>query len=61
MEVNFIMSVIKLPIKENIFIPKFNNLVIFMTNKNIPHGFTKVYKRISLNLYYYSKNTFNIN
>ena len=37
--------------------PKFNNLVIFMTNKNIPHGFTKVYKkRISLNLYYYSKN-----
>lgn len=36
--------------------PEFNNLVIFMTNKNTPHGFTKVFKkRISLNLYYYSK------
>ena len=36
--------------------PKFNNLVIFMTNKNTPHGFTKVLKkRISLNLYYYTK------
>tara|TARA_B100000242_G_C43030010_1_gene479768 strand:- start:841 stop:1500 length:660 start_codon:yes stop_codon:yes gene_type:complete len=37
--------------------PEFNNLVIFMTNKNMPHGFTKVSKkRISLNIYYYSKN-----
>ena len=36
--------------------PKFNTLIIFMTNKNTPHGFTKVNKkRISLNLYYYSK------
>ncbi len=36
--------------------PEFNTLVIFMTNKNTPHGFTKVNKkRISLNLYYYSK------
>ena len=36
--------------------PKFNTLIIFMTNKNTPHGFTKVKeKRISLNLYYYSK------
>ena len=36
--------------------PEFNNLIIFMTNKYIPHGFTKVSKkRISLNLYYYSK------
>ena len=27
-----------------------------MTNKNTPHGFTKVLKkRISLNIYYYSK------
>ena len=37
--------------------PEFNNLVIFMTNKNTPHGFTKVFKkRISLNIYYYSNN-----
>lgn len=36
--------------------PEFNTLIIFMTNKNTPHGFTKVNKkRISLNLYYYSK------
>jgi len=35
--------------------PLFNNVVIFMTNKNVPHGFTRVNKkRISLNLYYYT-------
>ena len=43
--------------KKKIYIkPEFNNLIIFMTNKNTPHGFTKVLKkRISLNIYYYSK------
>ena len=36
--------------------PLFNNVVIFVTNKNIPHGFTIVKKkRISLNIYYYTK------
>jgi len=35
--------------------PLLNNVVIFVTNKNIPHGFTTVKKkRISLNLYYYT-------
>ncbi len=43
--------------KKKYFKPEFNNLIIFMTNKNTPHGFTKVLKkRISLNIYYYSKN-----
>ncbi len=36
--------------------PSFNKAVIFMTNKYVPHGFTTVKKkRISLNLYYYTK------
>ena len=35
--------------------PLLNNVVIFVTDKNIPHGFTIVKKkRISLNLYYYT-------
>ena len=42
--------------KRKYFKPEFNNLIIFKTNKNTPHGFTKVLKkRISLNIYYYSK------
>lgn len=42
--------------KKRIYIdPFYNKAVIFMTNKNVPHGFTKVNKkRISLNLYYYT-------
>ena len=36
--------------------PNYNNTVIFVTNKNLPHGFTRVKKdRFSLNLYYYTK------
>ena len=36
-------------------LPLFNRAVIFMTNKHLPHGFTKVKKkRISLNLYFYT-------
>ena len=41
--------------------PLFNNAVIFMTNKNVPHGFTKVNKnRISLNLYYYTNKNYSL-
>lgn len=41
--------------------PLFNNAVIFMTNKNVPHGFTRVNKkRISLNLYYYTNKNYSL-
>mgnify|MGYP001333477095 CR=1 FL=1 len=41
--------------------PSFNKAVIFMTNKNVPHGFTKVNKkRISLNLYYYTNKNYSL-
>tara|TARA_Y100001958_G_C21090723_1_gene443905 strand:+ start:85 stop:741 length:657 start_codon:yes stop_codon:yes gene_type:complete len=36
--------------------PIFNTAVIFLTNANTPHGFTKTNKkRVSLNVYYYTK------
>ncbi len=41
--------------------PTLNKAVIFVTNKYVPHGFTKVKKkRISLNLYYYTNKNYSL-